>query len=91
MKKCICYSLWNDNPEYTHAIQKNYDLIKKYLPDWQIVVYYDSSVPSEFVKRKSPGAVIVFQHFHIFLVPVQYSFILLRQHILPASLFGLYL
>jgi len=49
MKKCICYSLWGDKPEYTHGIQKNYDLIKKYLPDWQIVVYYDSSVPSEFV------------------------------------------
>ena len=51
MKKCICYSLWGDKPEYTHGIQKNFELNQKLLPDWQMVVYYDSSVPKEYVKN----------------------------------------
>lgn len=49
MKKNICYSLWGDKPEYTHGIQKNFDLIQKYFPDWKMVVYFDKSVPAEFI------------------------------------------
>lgn len=45
MKKVVSFSVWGSNEMYLTGIQKNFDLIKKYYPDWQMVVYYDESVP----------------------------------------------
>lgn len=52
MKKNICYSLWGSNSTYTHGVEENFNLIKKFYPDWQMVVYYDNTVPTEYLQNK---------------------------------------
>lgn len=51
MKKCICYSLWGNKLEYLCGLEKNFYFIEKNLPDWEMVVYYDSSVPEKYINE----------------------------------------
>ena len=42
--KAISYSLWGSNPIYHTGILRNAEYIAQHLPDWQMVVWYDSSI-----------------------------------------------
>jgi len=45
MKNYLSFSLWGDDPIYNVGIIKNAELWRKFYPDWQMIVYYDNSVP----------------------------------------------
>ena len=49
MKKVISYSLWGDNPQYTHGAIHNANLITSTFPGWIMRVYYDNTVPTEVI------------------------------------------
>lgn len=52
MKKIISFAVWGNDLMYLSGIQKNFDLMKKFYPDWQMNVYYDSTVPVEYTKNE---------------------------------------
>mgnify|MGYP000088050076 FL=1 len=43
----ISYSLWGDNELYNIGMVKNAEQVPEIYPDWQMIVYYDNSVPTE--------------------------------------------
>jgi hypothetical protein len=48
--KYLSFSLWGDKPIYNVGAIRNAELWKEIYPDWQMVVYYDGSVPEETIK-----------------------------------------
>ena len=47
----LSFSLWGDKPIYNVGIIKNAELWKSIYKDWQMVVYYDDTVPVETIER----------------------------------------
>jgi hypothetical protein len=47
----LSYSLWGDNPIYTIGAIKNAELWKIVYPDWQMIVYYDNTVPKDIILK----------------------------------------
>lgn len=45
----LSFSLWGDNPVYNVGVVRNAELWKSIYPDWQMVVYYDETVPSKTI------------------------------------------
>jgi hypothetical protein len=43
----ISYSLWGDNELYNIGMVKNAEQVPKIYSGWQMIVYYDNSVPTE--------------------------------------------
>lgn len=41
MRKIVSFSLWGTNLSYFNGVSANFDLIKEYLPDYQMVVHID--------------------------------------------------
>jgi hypothetical protein len=56
--KYLSFSLWGDNPMYNVGAIKNSELWKQIYPDWQMVVYYDNTVPEETIKKLDENSVI---------------------------------
>jgi hypothetical protein len=48
--KYLSFSLWGDKPIYNIGAIKNSELWKEIYPEWQMVVYYDNTVPSETIE-----------------------------------------
>jgi len=51
--KYISFSLWGNKPIYNVGILKNANLVKNIYPDWQMIVYYDNTVPSDTIYELS--------------------------------------
>jgi hypothetical protein len=49
--KYLSFSLWGDNPIYNVGAIRNSELWKQIYPDWQMVVYYDNTVPSNTIEQ----------------------------------------
>jgi hypothetical protein len=49
--KYLSFSLWGDKPIYNVGAIKNAELWKEIYPNWQMVVYYDNSVPSKTIDK----------------------------------------
>lgn len=49
MKKIIAFSLYGSNPKYTVGMIKNAKLSKKFYPDFEVFVFYDSTVPTGII------------------------------------------
>lgn len=47
--KYVSFSLWGDKPLYTIGAIKNAKLMGTIYPDWKMIVYYDSTVPSDII------------------------------------------
>lgn len=53
MIKAITFSIYNDKPKYLTGLLKNIELAKEFYPDWEVYVYYDDTVPSDFINSLS--------------------------------------
>lgn len=49
--KYLSFSLWGDQPIYNVGAIKNAELWKEIYSDWQMIVYYDNSVPKETIDK----------------------------------------
>ena len=49
--KYLSFSLWGDKPIYNVGAIRNAELWKEIYPEWQMVVYYDNSVPNETINN----------------------------------------
>jgi hypothetical protein len=49
--KYLSFSLWGDNPIYNIGAIRNAELKSEIYADWQMVVFYDSSVPKETIDK----------------------------------------
>ena len=49
--KYLSFSLWGDKPIYNVGAIKNAELWKTIYTDWQMVVYYDKTVPSDTINK----------------------------------------
>lgn len=49
--KYLSFSLWGDKPIYNVGAIKNAQLWKDVYPDWQMVVYFDNSVPKSTIEE----------------------------------------
>jgi hypothetical protein len=47
--KYLSFSLWGDKPIYNVGAIRNAELWKNIYPDWQMVVFYDQTVPKETI------------------------------------------
>jgi hypothetical protein len=47
----LSFSLWGNNPIYTIGAIKNAELWKTVYPDWQMIVYYDNTVPEDIILK----------------------------------------
>ena len=56
--KYVSYSLWGDNPIYCVGAIKNMNQIKEIYPDWQMIIYYDNTVPEQYIQELKDGGVI---------------------------------
>ncbi len=60
MENIISFSLYGNLPKYCEGAIKNVLLHKVYFPDWICRVYYNSSVPKEYLERlKEVGAQVI--------------------------------
>jgi hypothetical protein len=57
--KYISFSLWGDKPIYNIGAIKNAQLWREIYPDWQMVVYYNDTVPKETIEILSKNSVKV--------------------------------
>ena len=51
MNKIIAISLWGDNPRYSVGAIRNAELGRKIFPEWNIFIYYNSSVQSKYIEE----------------------------------------
>ena len=56
--KYLSFSLWGDKPIYNVGAIRNAELWKEIYPDWQMVVYYDNTVPKETIEKLDELCVI---------------------------------
>jgi len=49
--KYVSFSLWGDKKIYNVGVLKNAELCKSIYKDWQMSVFYDSSVPSDIIEK----------------------------------------
>jgi hypothetical protein len=49
--KYLSFSLWGDKPLYNVGTIRNAELWKTIYPDWQMIVYYDNSVPVDTITK----------------------------------------
>lgn len=54
----ISYSLWGDNPLYNVGSIRNSEQIKEIYPGWQMVLYYDNTVPIQTIESLIKNGVI---------------------------------
>ena len=47
----LSFSLWGDNPMYNIGAIKNAELWKNIYPEWEMVVFYDNTVPTETIEK----------------------------------------
>lgn len=57
MKKAISFSLWGDKPIYCVGALYNMKLHKTIYKDWDMLVYYDNTVPKEYIDLLEKGGV----------------------------------
>ena len=62
MKKVISYSLWGDNPIYTHGALRNLEMAKEVYPDWICRFYLDKNVPEDIVTKLKDGGAEVYKY-----------------------------
>jgi hypothetical protein len=55
--KYLSFSLWGDKPIYNVGAIRNSELWKEIYPDWQMVVYYDDTVPEETITKLNNNGV----------------------------------
>lgn len=48
-KKFISYSLYGKNPKYTSGMIKNCEVRNEFYPEFDFLIYYDSTVPSNII------------------------------------------
>lgn len=51
MNKIIAISLWGDNPRYSVGAIRNAELGKKFFPEWNIFIYYNSSIQPKYIEE----------------------------------------
>jgi hypothetical protein len=49
--KYLSFSLWGDNPIYTMGAIKNAEQWKEFYSDWQMIIYYDNTVPTNIINN----------------------------------------
>lgn len=42
----VSFSLWGDNPIYNVGVIRNAELMRKFYPNWKMIVFFDDSVPA---------------------------------------------
>tara|TARA_R110000822_G_scaffold303122_1_gene427685 strand:+ start:2422 stop:3069 length:648 start_codon:yes stop_codon:yes gene_type:complete len=62
VKKVISYSLWGDNPIYTHGALRNLEMAKEIYPDWICRFYLDKNVPEDIVTKLKEGGAEVYKY-----------------------------
>lgn len=60
--KYLSFSLWGDKPIYNVGAIKNAELWKTIYPDWQMVVYYDDTVPQKTIDKLDELGVITIKN-----------------------------
>lgn len=55
--KYLSFSLWGDKTIYNVGAIRNSELWKEIYPDWQMVVYYDNTVPLDTIERLESNGV----------------------------------
>ena len=55
--KYLSFSLWGDKPIYNVGAIRNSELWKEIYPDWQMVVYYDDTVPLDTIEKLESNGV----------------------------------
>jgi len=59
-RNIVCFSLWGDDPKYTHTAVLNAKLVPSVYPGWRARFYVDASVPAEIVDAlKNYGAQVI--------------------------------
>ncbi|MFA6246601.1 MAG: hypothetical protein WC615_06650 [Mucilaginibacter sp.] len=59
-KNYIAYSLWGSNELYTIGMLKNIEQARGLYPGWQVIVYYDDTVPVKLLNEiNAAGAVTI--------------------------------
>lgn len=51
MDKVISFSIYGNMPMYTIGLLKNLELAKKIYSDWKVYVYYNTTVPPEYIEK----------------------------------------
>ena len=51
MDKVISFSIYGDKLMYTVGLLRNLELSKEIYPGWKVYVYYNNTVPSEFIEK----------------------------------------
>ena len=61
LKKIISYSLWGNNPQYTHGAIHNANLVNTEFPGWIMRIYYNNTVPQEVIDvlKEAPSVELV--------------------------------
>lgn len=52
--KVVSFSLYGDNPKYILGAIMNARLIKQLLPEWEMIIFHDNTVPSELIGYGGP-------------------------------------
>jgi hypothetical protein len=58
----LSFSLWGDKPIYNVGVIKNAELWKNVYSDWQMVVYYDNTVPIETINKLNDLGVVTIDY-----------------------------
>ena len=63
MKKIISYSLWGDNPRYTHGTLKNVNLAQEVYPEWICRIHIGSNTPTGIIDSLNnfPNTELIFR------------------------------
>lgn len=49
--KVISFSIFGDNPKYCVGLLKNLEISGEIFPGWEVYIYYNSTVPDEYLEK----------------------------------------
>ena len=75
MRKLISFCLHGDKDKYCKGFRRNVTLSKKVYPEWEVVLFYDNTVPDHWIERYKRAGVDLHNVDGCWLHPTSYRFL----------------
>jgi hypothetical protein len=75
MRKLISFCLHGDKDKYCKGFRRNVTLSKKIYPEWEVVLFYDSTVPERWIEKYKRAGVELHDVDGCGLHPTSYRFL----------------
>ncbi len=88
MRKLISFCLHGDKDKYCKGFRRNVTLSKKVYPEWEVVLFYDNTVPDHWIEKYKKAGVDLHNVDGCWLHPTSYRFLACELPEVVGIIFG---